>query len=64
MWHKSKVRFIFATTENPNEVFLEAFKRRIQVMLNISSFDERPFIERVQLVLASYYKEAKEYIKI
>lgn len=63
VWHKSKVRFIFATTENPNEVFLEAFKRRIQVMLNISSFDERPFIERVQLVLASYYEEAKRIHK-
>lgn len=32
-------------------------------MLNISSFDERPFIERVQLVLASYYEEAKRIHK-
>ena len=54
-WKASEVRFIFATTENPNDVLLDTLKRRIQVSLNISSFKERPLIEKVQLIINSYH---------
>lgn len=57
-WKASEVRFIFATTENPNDVLLDTLKRRIQVSLNISSFKERPLIEKVQLIINSYHDEA------
>ncbi|EHJ01697.1 Sigma 54 interacting domain protein [Clostridium sp. DL-VIII] len=58
VWRTSKVRFIFATTENPDDVLLDTLKRRIQVSLNISSFKERPLIEKVQLIISAYHDEA------
>ena len=57
-WKAAKVRFIFATTEIPEKVLLETFRRRITVQTSIGSIAERPLMERLQLIYRFYQKEA------
>ena len=57
-WKAAKVRFIFATTEVPEKVLLETFRRRITVQTSIGSIAERPLMERLQLIYRFYQKEA------
>ena len=57
-WKAAKVRFIFATTEVPEKVLLETFRRRITVQISIGSIAERPLMERLQLIYRFYQKEA------
>lgn len=57
-WNESKVRFIFATTENEENIFLETFLRRIQVHVTISNFNNRPLAEKIQLIKYMFYQEA------
>lgn len=59
-WHTSKVRLIFATTEQNDEVLLGTFRRRIPVKVHLRSFNARPFSERMQLIDNSYRQEAKK----
>ncbi|QAA24736.1 sigma 54-interacting transcriptional regulator [Sporolactobacillus terrae] len=59
-WHTSKVRLIFATTEQNDEVLLGTFRRRIPVKVHLRSFSARPFSERMQLIDNSYRQEAKK----
>lgn len=59
-WNKSRVRFIFATTENPEEVLLETFRRRITLQIPIPSMMERPLAERLQMLYLFYQKEARK----
>lgn len=58
-WSTSKVRLIFATTEDANQVFLETFKRRIEVSVRLPSFSERPLIERLALISHFFKAEAE-----
>ena len=57
-WRKAKVRAIFATTENPEKVFLKTFLRRIPLITKIPSFNDRPIIEKLELINNIYRKEA------
>lgn len=57
-WRKAKVRLIFATTENPEKIFLKTFLRRIPLITNIPSFNDRPIIEKLELINNIYRKEA------
>ena len=61
-WRNSNVRFIFATTENPQEVLLETFRRRITLQITIPNITERPLQERIELI-ETFYKEEAEKIK-
>ncbi|MFX3616135.1 MAG: sigma 54-interacting transcriptional regulator [Sporolactobacillus sp.] len=62
-WENSRVRLIFATTEQNDQVLLTTFRRRITVRLHISNLDERPFTERLQLVSIVYQQEAQKINK-
>lgn len=59
-WRSAKVRFIFATTENLDEVLLDTFKRRIPIFVEIPSLDKRSVSERLNMIYAFYLNEAKE----
>lgn len=58
-WRTSKVRFIFATTENPEKSLIKTFLRRIPLIVNIPSLQDRPIHERLQLIYNFYKRESK-----
>ena len=62
-WRSSKVRFIFATTEDPQVTFLQTFLRRIPIIVNIPPLYQRPVNERLQLINYVYYEEARNIQK-
>ncbi|MDU1055052.1 sigma 54-interacting transcriptional regulator [Clostridium baratii] len=62
-WRSANVRFIFATTENLEEVLLDTFKRRIPIFVDIPSLDERTLSERLSMIHNFYYNEAKKIDK-
>lgn len=55
---RADLRFIFATTENNDEVLLDTFRRRIPVGIYLPDFHERPFEERIQFINRFYKNEA------
>lgn len=55
----SKVRLLFATTEDPAKVLLATFYRRISVIIELPSFHERPIFERIELIKYLFLREAK-----
>ena len=55
---KSKVRLIFATTENLS-VFLETFLRRIPITVNVPSLEERGQAEKSQFIQNFFAEECK-----
>lgn len=55
---RADIRFIFATTENNDDVLLDTFQRRIPVSIYLPDFHERPFEERIQLIYRFYKNEA------
>ena len=55
---KASVRFIFATTENPNQALLQTFTRRIPLKINIPRLDERPIDERLTMIYKFFKSEA------
>ncbi|MCL1631466.1 sigma 54-interacting transcriptional regulator [Sporolactobacillus sp. CPB3-1] len=59
-WQKSKVRLIFATTEQNDEVLLGTFRRRIPAKVHLCGLSERPFFERFQLIYCFYLQESKK----
>ncbi|HJB23730.1 MAG TPA: sigma 54-interacting transcriptional regulator [Candidatus Jeotgalibaca pullicola] len=58
-WSEATIRFIFATTEKSEDYFLDTFERRIQVMLKIPDFRERPLIEQIEFVQLFFHNEAE-----
>lgn len=62
-WRISNIRFIFATTENLNDVLLDTFRRRIPILVEIPSLDKRNISERINMIYSFYLKEAKEINK-
>lgn len=58
-WYQSNVRFVFATTEDPNKVLLKTLLRRIPMTITLPSLAERGVHERVQLIYHIFMKEAK-----
>ncbi|CAD5901834.1 sigma 54-interacting transcriptional regulator [Carnobacterium maltaromaticum] len=60
---KAKVRFLFATTEDPQKVLLPTFKRRISVSIVLPEYTERPYEERLELIYRLYLREAQQIKK-
>ena len=58
-WRKANVRLVFATTEDPEECLIKTFLRRIPLVVQIPSLDERPLPERLQLIYEFYRQEAR-----
>ncbi|WP_449540145.1 sigma 54-interacting transcriptional regulator [Ferdinandcohnia sp. Marseille-Q9671] len=59
-WKIANVRLIFATTENPNEVFLPTLTRRIPIVVEIPSLINRSTEEKYLLITTFYQKESLE----
>lgn len=57
-WRRAKVRMVFATTEDPENSFLQTFLRRIPLIVNIPAFQERPLNEKLELIYNLYKQEA------
>lgn len=57
------VRFIFATTENPDESLLQTFLRRITIQVRIPSYNEREIGERLELIHHLFSTEARDINK-
>ena len=60
---KANVRFIFATTESPEETLLETFTRRIPLVVNIPKLVDRPIDERLTMIYKFFSSESKEIYK-
>lgn len=58
-WRSSKVRFIFATTEDPEVCLVSSFLRRIPLVVNIPALSKRPIHEKLQMIYNFYQNEAK-----
>ena len=56
-WYKSKVRLIFATTEDPERVLLKTLLRRIPMTITIPSLEQRTVQERIELVYRLFCEE-------
>lgn len=54
----AKVRMMFATTEDPENSFLQTFLRRIPLVVRIPTFQERPMKEKLELIYNFYKKES------
>lgn len=55
---KANVLIIGATTENPDDVLLRTFKRRIPLSIQLPAYRERPLKERLQIIEQMFLKEA------
>ncbi len=61
----AKVQLIAATTENIETSLLTTFKRRIPMLINIPSLEERPLTERLQLIQRFFsYESARMNAKL
>lgn len=58
-WHHANVRMVMATTEDPHSTFLATFLRRIPVMIQIPSLEERGEQERLQFIYHFFIAESK-----
>lgn len=56
-WYKSKVRLIFATTENPENVLLKTLLRRIPMTITIPSMGQRSVQEKIELIYKLFRDE-------
>ena len=59
---KVNVRLICATTEKLDEFLIDTFIRRIPIITNLPSIDERPIDERVELIYR-FYKDESDILK-
>ncbi|RLR17889.1 hypothetical protein D8L93_05540 [Sodalis-like symbiont of Bactericera trigonica] len=57
----ARVRFLFATTENSENVLLTTFRRRIPVMVELPSSKSSPFSEKLALVSTFFQAEAPSF---
>lgn len=60
---KSKVRLIFATTEDIQENFLRTFIRRVPISINIPSLQERTTQELSEYIYTFLIRESKKFQK-
>lgn len=58
-WRKSKVRFVFATTENPKDVLIQTFLRRIPIVVTIPCLEDRTVQEKMELIAHFFTEEAR-----
>ncbi len=54
---EANVTFVLATTENPDNVLLETFLRRIEMIIQIPNLQMKTFVERKQLIFELYARE-------
>lgn len=57
-WRKAKVKFIFATTEKPNEVLIPTFLRRIPIIIELPALQARPLEERFYMINYFFREES------
>ncbi|MBP1042884.1 sigma 54-interacting transcriptional regulator [Vagococcus sp. BWB3-3] len=57
--HHAQVQLIFATSEDPEIKLLKPLMRRIPITLKIPSLDNRPVLEKKELVYRLFLNEAK-----
>ncbi|HHW02143.1 MAG TPA: sigma 54-interacting transcriptional regulator [Thermoanaerobacterales bacterium] len=57
-WRQARVRFIFATTEKPQDFLISTFLRRIPIVINLPSLKERPLGEKYKLIYNFFREEA------
>lgn len=55
---KADILIIGATTENPKDVLLKTFKRRIPLTINLPPLRERPLQEKLKIMEHLFFKEA------
>lgn len=58
-WRNATVRMVYATTENPENNFLQTFLRRIPLVVKIPTFQERPLSEKLDLIQMLYGQESQ-----
>ncbi|BCL75921.1 transcriptional regulator [Jeongeupia sp. HS-3] len=56
----SNIRLICATTENIKSTLLRTFLRRIQVVIDLPSFAERSFDERLEMIVRFFQAESRK----
>lgn len=59
VWHKANVRIIMATTEDLESNFLETFLRRIPIVVNIPSLEDRGYQEKLEFIYQFFLNESK-----
>lgn len=59
-WYQANVRIVFATTEKPEDVLLKTLLRRIPMIIEIPSLQERSMAERAQFIYSLYQKEKEK----
>jgi sigma-54 dependent transcriptional regulator of gfr operon len=57
-WRQARVRFVFATTEKPQDFLISTFLRRIPIVINLPSLKERPPAEKYKLIYNFFREEA------
>ncbi|MCT4662138.1 MAG: sigma 54-interacting transcriptional regulator [Tissierellales bacterium] len=57
---KSRVLVIAATTENPQEVLLRTFLRRLPVMIHLPNLKEKPISERLEMIVSIFEREVEQ----
>lgn len=62
-WKKSNARLIFATTKNPGQSLLATLLRRIPVVVQIPSMEERPLQEKERMIFQFVLKESEHLQK-
>ncbi len=60
---RANVLIICATTEDTNSSLLKTFLRRIPIIINIPSLDERPANEKIDIIKQLFSKEARRVNK-
>lgn len=58
-WLKAECRLIFATTENPQDSLLKTLLRRIPIIVHVPSLDERPLLEKRELIYTMFKSESQ-----
>ena len=59
-FREADVLIIGATTENINTVLLKTFLRRMPVVIHLPALNERPIVERLQLIEMFFVNEQKK----
>ena len=58
-----RVRFIFATSEDPEKVLIRTLRRRIPIITRIPDLKDRPIIEKYELITSFYQNESRIFQK-
>lgn len=62
-WRSSKVRLVFATTEDVEKALLKTFIRRIAITIAIPALDMRTEKEKEHMIISFFQEEAKDIQK-